>query len=69
MDKNDPVLENCPHCGGKAVFNKGGNDTVYGSYVEVMCKECHSKSARFYISLDYSAKEEAAKSWNRRVCN
>lgn len=70
MDKNDLVLENCPHCGGKAEFQTGKNDyNVYRNYVEVMCTKCRSKSARFYISLDYPAKEEAAKSWNRRVCN
>ena len=70
MDKNDPVLGNCPHCGGKAEFKTGKNYyNVYGNYIEVMCTKCRSKSARFYISLDYPAKEEAAKSWNRRVCN
>ena len=36
------------------------------SSVKVLCKKCALQTKSFIESLDYCAKEEAAKVWNRR---
>lgn len=37
------------------------------SVVRVICKKCALQTKTYAQSLDYAAKEEAAKAWNRRV--
>lgn len=58
-------LRECPCCGSEARF-------VYTSEadkrrVRVVCYKCDLSTRWVDESLDYGAKEEAAKVWNRRV--
>ena len=54
-------LKTCPLCGGEAKF-------VYGiRNIHIKCIECELTTGSIEESLDYCAKEEAAKVWNRRV--
>ena len=60
-------LKECPCCGGKATIEEKLNNTFdYKGYAWVECMDCDLRTNIFDESLDYCAKEEAAKVWNRR---
>lgn len=58
-------LKECPCCGGEAEMKE---DRYFSapSVVRVICKKCTLQTKSFEESLDYCAKEEAAKAWNER---
>lgn len=56
-------LKPCPFCGGKANF-KFRNDAVF-----VRCDICEAQAKLYNASVDWCAKNEAAKAWNRRAEN
>lgn len=58
-------LKECPCCGGKAEFGQTNFTQTKGS-VLIYCTSCDLRTNIFDESLDYCAKEEAAKVWNRR---
>lgn len=57
-------LKECPCCGGKAKFMYRLDDGI--RQVRVVCNRCNLSTEGVDESLDYCAKEEAAKVWNRR---
>lgn len=57
-------LKECPCCGGEARFVYGLDDGI--RQVRVVCNRCNLSTEWVDESLDYCAKEEAAKVWNRR---
>lgn len=60
-------LKECPCCGGEARFVYGLDDGI--RQVRVVCNRCNLSTEWVDESLDYGAKEEAAKVWNRRESN
>ena len=58
-------LKECPCCGGKAEFGQTNFTQTKGS-VLIYCTTCDLRTNIFDESLDYCAKEEVAKVWNRR---
>lgn len=61
----DFKLKECPCCGGKAEFGQTNFTQTKGN-VLIYCTRCDLRTNIFEESLDYCAKEEAAKVWNRR---
>ncbi|MFR3886696.1 MAG: Lar family restriction alleviation protein [Acutalibacteraceae bacterium] len=59
-------LKKCPCCGGEAEMKETRYIDATPSSVKVLCKKCALQTKSFIESLDYCAKEEAAKVWNRR---
>lgn len=59
-------LRECPCCGGEAEIKETRYIDATPSSVKVLCKKCALQTKSFIESLDYCAKEEAAKVWNRR---
>ena len=59
-------LKECPCCGGEAEMKETNYIGATPSTVKVLCKKCALQTKSFIESLDYCAKEEAAKVWNRR---
>lgn len=59
-------LKECPCCGGEAEMKETRYIDATPSSVKVLCKKCALQTKSFIESLDYCAKEEAAKVWNRR---
>ena len=59
-------LKECPCCGGEAEIKETRYIDATPSSVKVLCKKCALQTKSFIESLDYCAKEEAAKVWNRR---
>ena len=59
-------LSECPCCGGEAEIKETRYIDATPSSVKVLCKKCALQTKSFIESLDYCAKEEAAKVWNRR---
>lgn len=59
-------LKECPCCGGESKFRTidGVNGKPISVYVH--CTKCGLETKAFKVSVDYCAKEEAAKVWNRR---
>nr|DAF70080.1 MAG TPA: restriction alleviation protein [Caudoviricetes sp.] len=59
-------LKECPCCGGETKFRTidGVNGKPISVYVH--CTKCGLETKAFKVSVDYCAKEEAAKVWNRR---
>lgn len=57
-------LKECPCCGGEARFVYGLDDGI--RQVRVVCNRCNLSTEWVDESLDYGAKEEAAKAWNLR---
>lgn len=59
-------LKECPCCGGETNFRH--IDGVSGRPISVCahCTKCGLETKAFKVSVDYCAKEEAAKVWNRR---
>lgn len=62
-------LRECPCCGGEAEIKETRYIDATPSSVKVLCKKCALQTKSFIESLDYCAKEEAAKVWNRRESN
>ena len=60
-------LKECPCCGGEAEMKETRYIDATPSSVKVLCKKCALQTKSFIESLDYCAKEEAAKVWNRRA--
>lgn len=58
-------LKECPCCGGEARFVYGLDDGI--RQVRVVCNRCNLSTEWVDESLDYGAKEEAAKVWNLRA--
>ena len=56
----------CPCCGGEAEMKETRYIDATPSSVKVLCKKCALQTKSFIESLDYCAKEEAEKVWNRR---
>lgn len=59
-------LKKCPCCGGEAEMKETNHIGATPSSVKVLCKKCALQTKNFIESLDYCAKEEAAKAWNLR---
>ena len=59
-------LRECPCCGGEAEMKETRYIDATPSSVKVLCKKCALQTKSFIESLDYCAKEEAEKVWNRR---
>lgn len=59
-------LRECPCCGGEAEIKETRYIDATPSSVKVLCKKCALQTKSFIESLDYCAKEEAEKVWNRR---
>lgn len=59
-------LKECPCCGGEAEMKETNYIGATPSTVKVLCKKCALQTKTFIESIDYCAKEEAAKVWNRR---
>ena len=59
-------LRECPCCGGEAEIKETRYIDATPSPVKVLCKKCALQTKSFIESLDYCAKEEAAKVWNLR---
>lgn len=59
-------LRECPCCGGEAEFGQTNFTQTKGS-VLIYCTSCDLRTNIFDESLDYCAKEEAAKVWNLRT--
>ena len=59
-------LKECPCCGGESKFRT--IDGVNGKPISVYahCTKCGLETKAFKVSVDYCAKEETAKVWNRR---
>lgn len=59
-------LKECPCCGGETKFRT--IDGVNGKPISVYahCTKCGLETKAFKVSVDYCAKEEAAKVWNER---
>lgn len=59
-------LKECPCCGGETKFRT--IDGVSGRPISVCahCTKCELETKAFKVSVDYCAKEEAAKVWNKR---
>lgn len=59
-------LKECPCCGGETKFRT--IDAVNGKPISVYahCTKCGLETKAFKVSVDYCAKEEAAKVWNER---
>ena len=57
-------LKECPCCGGEARFEYRLNFTI--KQVRAKCSKCNLSTEWVDESVDYCAKEEAAKVWNRR---
>ena len=59
-------LKECPCCGGESKFRT--IDGVNGRPISVCahCTKCGLETKAFKVSVDYCAKEEVAKVWNRR---
>lgn len=59
------TIKTCPCCGKtaqeKQIETKTGN-----KYVWIECKDCGLQTQHYQGSVDYCAKDEAAKVWNRR---
>jgi hypothetical protein len=58
-------LKECPCCGGETKFESRMNFTT--KEVRAKCSECNLSTEWVEESVDYCAKEEAAKAWNMRV--
>ena len=59
-------LRECPCCGGEAEIKETRYIDATPSSVKELCKKCALQTKSFIESLDYCAKEEAEKVWNRR---
>ena len=59
-------LKECPCCGGEAEMKETNYIGATPSTVKVLCKKCALQTKTFIESIDYCAKEEAAKVWNNR---
>ena len=59
-------LKECPCCGGEAEMKETRYIDATPSSVKLLCKKCALQTKSFIESLDYCAKEEAEKVWNRR---
>ena len=59
-------LKECPCCGGEAEMKETRYIDATPSSVKVLCKKCALQTKSFIESLDYCAREEAEKVWNRR---
>lgn len=57
-------LKECPCCGGETKFEYRLNFTT--KQVRAKCSKCNLSTEWVDESVDYCAKEEAAKVWNRR---
>lgn len=57
-------LKECPCCGGEAKFKYRLNLII--GQVRAKCSKCSLSTEWIDESVDYCAKEEAAKVWNRR---
>lgn len=59
-------LKECPCCGGESKFRSidGVSGRPMSAYVH--CTKCGLETKAFKVSVDYCAKEEAAKVWNKR---
>ena len=60
-------LKKCPCCGGETKFEYGQDFTT--KQVRAKCSKCGLATKWVDESVDYCAKEEAAKVWNRRESN
>ena len=63
-------LKPCPFCGGSAGYYEFNMDS-YDEYKEVYvyCRECEARTPVMHKNINYCAKDEVAKLWNRRVDN
>lgn len=59
-------LKECPCCGGESKFRNIDGVSGRPMSVYVHCTKCGLETKAFKVSVDYCAKEEAAKVWNRR---
>jgi len=59
-------LRECPCCGGESKFRSIDGVSGRPMSVYVHCTKCGLETKAFKVSVDYCAKEEAAKVWNRR---
>ncbi|MBS5395531.1 MAG: Lar family restriction alleviation protein [Clostridium sp.] len=59
-------LKECPCCGGESKFRSIDGVRGRPMSVYVHCTKCGLETKAFKVSVDYCAKEEAAKVWNER---
>ena len=59
-------LKECPCCGADSKFRSIDGVSGRPMSVYVHCSKCGLETKPFKVSVDYCAKEEAAKVWNRR---
>lgn len=59
-------LKKCPCCGGESKFRSIDGVSGRPMSVYVHCTKCGLETKAFKVSVDYCAKEEAAKVWNER---
>lgn len=59
-------LKECPCCGGESKFRSIDGVSGRPMSVYVHCTKCGLETKAFKVSVDYCAKEEAAKVWNER---
>ena len=59
-------LKECPCCGADSKFRSIDGVSGRPMSVYVHCTKCGLETKPFKVSVDYCAKEEAAKVWNRR---
>ena len=59
-------LRECPCCGGESKFRSIDGVSGRPMSVYVHCTKCGLETKAFKVSVDYCAKEEAAKVWNER---
>lgn len=58
-------LKPCPFCGGKATLDIARHGGSQYDYAEISCKKC-GLTIRRNIDVEYSAKDEVIKAWNKR---
>lgn len=62
MNKEEPVLKNCPFCGEIATFDREGFNVVI-----IKCLGCPARMKQKFLRLTASElKELMAKDWNKR---
>ena len=59
-------LKECPCCGADSKFRSIDGVSGRPMSVYVHCTKCGLETKPFKVSVDYCAKEEAEKVWNRR---
>jgi hypothetical protein len=62
-------LKECPCCGGESKLRNINGVSGRPISVYACCTKCGLETKLFKESVDYCAKEEAAKVWNRRESN